>query len=799
MPAQIASDFPPSSSSSSSSPSTAILPDGPSACNIPRSSSPRLPDNLVSSIASSSSRDPMSSLEDQPPPVSVDVSDPAFIGGTDDRSTSDSAISAFMAVPQYTTVFDFRDGSYAFRSEAVNAVMERDDFALHEVGPQPSSPPTEWYISDSEMTDALSEMGGVPLGPYIGEHVGTAHLHQSLDTPISAHPTSFTISSDTEDDGATDLIMEYEPSVMDNRSTSRSVAGDDPDDTQKFYSDDGDDYEDDRASDMRTRHGTADLSEVDVDEFYQGLDPAPGSQLSDLGTGAMRDDYSNVFSEGEDSSTADPAGEPHFTDPVVGTIRERNLTVDQFIAQWLYQPSAASIPSLSIAPAHHLPRNAITHLIGWIPPAKIVRPPGYHPDFYDLQQIPWWDALRIQRPYVRKQRDLSYTSYHNLEYSRQRPGARLPQDESYFRGQAMYTAHKATIEHFQLRNLMSAVAYNTVHFAHESKIYSWVPAYDDLTCLLDLSRPAPESLLPGLVKISTMKSAQDLTIAGGFSGEYAVRAAGTTGPGVQGYVTKDANGITNHIDIIPSRTSGAPLGIFASNDRHLRVLDCATNTFVADHELSRAINCTATAPDGRLRVLIGDSADAWVVEADTGRPVHPLRGHRDFGFACAWSPDMHHIATSNQDKTAIIWDVRMWRMLQKIQADGAGYRSLRWSPVGGGPRTLLLCEPADRIAVVNAQTYQSRQVHDFFGEIGGADYAPDGSTIWVANTDEHFGGFLQYDRRQWGQRYGLRDLPNEWRRETELEEDARCALSERERQLRWMWNLEDEEHEALLL
>ena len=261
----------------------------------------------------------MSSLEDQPPPVSVDVSDPAFIGGTDDRSTSDSAISAFMAVPQYTTVFDFRDGSYAFRSEAVNAVMERDDFALHEVGPQPSSPPTEWYISDSEMTDALSEMGGVPLGPYIGEHVGTAHLHQSLDTPISAHPTSFTISSDTEDDGATDLIMEYEPSVMDNRSTSRSVAGDDPDDTQKFYSDDGDDYEDDRASDMRTRHGTADLSEVDVDEFYQGLDPAPGSQLSDLGTGAMRDDYSNVFSEGEDSSTADPAGEPHFTDPVVGT------------------------------------------------------------------------------------------------------------------------------------------------------------------------------------------------------------------------------------------------------------------------------------------------------------------------------------------------------------------------------------------------------------------------------------------------------------------------------------------------
>lgn len=179
--------------------------------------------------------------------------------------------------------------------------------------------------------------------------------------------------------------------------------------------------------------------------------------------------------------------------------------------------------------------------------------------------------------------------------------------------------------------------------------------------------------------------------------------------------------------------------------------------------------------------------------------MQPLRGHRDFGFACAWSPDMRHIATSNQDKTVIIWDARTWRILQTIESDVAGYRSVRFSPVGGGPRTLLLAEPADRIAIVNAQTYQTRQVHDFFGEIGGADFSPEGSTIWVANTDEHFGGFMEFDRRQWGQPYGPRGLPNEWIREADLDEDERCVLSERERQMRFWWNLSDEEHEALLL
>ncbi|KAE8382154.1 hypothetical protein BDV26DRAFT_253906 [Aspergillus bertholletiae] len=760
----------------------------------------------------SSSCDTLTSLQHRRPSYSTQEGVPVtrdqqpVLSDTDAASSSafdptDPGISAIMALPQYPSVAT-NEANFLAVSEVVNAVIDRDSYfprvgGDEETAHRRSSPPTDLYMSDSEMTDVLSDLGGVPLAPFESGQLGMETLVHHLIDHATARRAVSTISEDSEDEDedAAALITNYDTPVNDNLSIPISEQDYLLDDAEKFYSDDGGgDYDDDFA-DQSEVYQARDLSEVDYDDFYRGLDHDLDSQATDM-TG--HDDH-NYPSDGEDWSGGDLTGDPRFPASVIhGTTHERNFTIDQFISQWLVQSTAASIPSLPIISAA-MPPSPISNILGWNPPAKIARPSGYMGDFYDIQQIPWWETLRVKRADARELRDLWYTSYHNLEYSNQRPGLRLSQEEFYFREKALYTKHKATIEHFQLRNLMSVAAYNTVHFAQESKVYSWAPAYDDVSCLIDLSKPSAESVFHAPVKISTMKSAHDVAIAGGFAGEYAVRAAGTQEAGVEGFVTKDPNGITNHIDVVPSRTSRSPMGIFASNDRHLRVLDVETNTFIADQELSRAINCTATSPDGRLRCVIGDSPDAWIVEADTGRPVHPLRGHRDFGFACAWSPDMRHIATSNQDKTVIIWDARTWRVLEKVESDVAGYRSLRYSPVGGGPRTLLLCEPADRVSIINAQTYQTRQVHDFFGEIGGADYSPDGSTIWVANTDEHFGGFMEYERRQWGQRYGVRDLPNEWVRESHLDEDERCVLSERERQMRFWWNLSDEEHEGMLL
>ncbi|KLJ05623.1 hypothetical protein EMPG_09332 [Blastomyces silverae] len=493
---------------------------------------------------------------------------------------------------------------------------------------------------------------------------------------------------------------------------------------------------------------------------------------------------------------------------------EKNLSIDMFIKQWLIR---SKIPpqQLALKDRPHVPiSDAAANASYWPRPQRITRPENHQFKNYDIQKIPWQKTMNVRRSDARILRDCWYKGYRNLVFNPHGYSKQLPQTEEFFKAKTMYTKYKASMAHFQLRNLMSVTSSNTVQYAHRSKIYSVTPFHKQKNCLIDLSNASKSATFFEPVKISIMKAKHGVTIVGGFCGEYAMRGDVTDHSIVDGYITKSQNGITNHIDIVKHRTSRSPQAIIASNDQYLRVLDCETNKVVQRHKFARAINCTDTSLDGRLRVIVGDARDAWIIDSDSGKPVQPLSGHQDFGFACAWSPDMLHVATSNQDGTVNIWDARMWRVLQFIESDVAGYRSLRYSPVGGGPRTLLMCEPADRIAIVNAQTYQTRQVHDFFGEIGGADYTPDGGRIWVANMDYTFGGLMEFDRCQWGQEFGIGrtrkrfieerldtyypDLPNEWLPEADLDDDERCVLGPGERKLRFRRLMSNQEHADFL-
>ncbi|KAJ5114428.1 hypothetical protein NUU61_000187 [Penicillium alfredii] len=724
------------------------------------------------------------------------------VSAADDHRLHDVGLAALAAVSQYPHAVDPERDSFLV-SEVVHAVTGSSPLPRHS-----RSHPRESVTYSPSSATAMPYPAGL-AGRYPDPFEARDVSQESETTDGDVSMESFTqelfrrraplqniatIVDDTDHgNDRRDLLMDYDSTMAEDRPSPSPSRDDEVQDLIRFYPDEEYYYYQRKA--QRSPHDPA-TDDVNLDDFYQGfnydvsdvdLPPAPAAPVPD------------PFESDEmlDQPEFPP---PHPASSIHTTTYERNLTIDEFIERWMMQLNATSY-NFETETRIHPQLRPLAKMIGWQPPQEVIRPHAYQREFYDLQRIPWRDTLRVRRSDARALRDAWYTSYHNLDYSHISHAKRLPQRDACFREKSMHTSHKANVEHFQLRNLMSVPAYDTVHFATRSKIFSWEPTYDDnANCLIDMTQPDPEAGFLGPVKISTMKTAHGLTIAGGFCGEYALRAMRSEGSGSKGLVTPDFNdGITNHVDIVRSRTGASPMGIFASNDKHLRMLDCETNIFVSDQELSRPLNCTATSPDSRLRVVIGDSPDAWVIEADTGRPVHPLRGHRDFGFACAWSPDMRHIATSNQDKTVIIWDARTWRALETIDSDVAGYRSLRFSPVGGGPRTLLCTEPADRIAIVDAQLYQSRQVHDFFGEVGGADYDPDGSVIWVANTDPHFGGFMQYERRQWGQRFALSGFPNEWVPEAELDGDERCVLGAGEREMRFLRNLSDEEHEALIL
>ncbi|KAJ5085239.1 hypothetical protein N7532_010010 [Penicillium argentinense] len=708
----------------------------------------------------------------------------------DDRRLHDVGVAALAAIAQYP--HSVNDQSHSLLVSEVVHAMTGSSIPIHQHSfphsplletihsPPDGDPSPPMQFDANSMPSESEALSPLSQSDFDLDMEG---IVQDLIERTASWPNIATIMN--ESDIEKDMVMDYDPSFEDHTSPS-TTPDDDFEDFIRFYPDEEEYYRQENLASSPE----ATMRDVNFEEFYQPVD----YEAAEVGLPEAPGTPPMGPFPGEEDPDVHPASIIHTT------THERNLTIDEFIQRWMV--SINIIPN-GFHSEHRVPPQLrpLSKLMSWTPPPDIHRPGDYEDEIYDLQQIPWTETLKVKRSDARALRDTWYTSYHNVPGNSHNPSLNhLPQDELFFREKSMHTTHKATVEHFQLRNLMSVPTYNTVNFSSHSKVYSWTPAFNDLRCLIDLSRSNPESGFLGPVKISSMKTAHGLTIAGGFCGEYALQNADASGSGAKGLVTPDpSDGITNHVDIIPSRSNKSPICVFASNDRHLRTLDCETNIFLSDQKLSRPINCTATSPDNRLRVVIGDSPDAWVIEADTGRPVHPLRGHKDFGFACAWSPDMRHIATSNQDKTVIIWDARTWKVLEKIDSDVAGYRSLRFSPVGGGPRTLLCAEPADRISIIDAQLYQSRQVHDFFGEIGGADFSPDGGSLWVANTDPHFGGFLQYERREWGRSFGLVDLPNEWASEADLDSDGRCVLSERERKLRFMKNFSDEEHDMFVL
>jgi WD40 repeat protein len=372
------------------------------------------------------------------------------------------------------------------------------------------------------------------------------------------------------------------------------------------------------------------------------------------------------------------------------------------------------------------------------------------------------------------------------EYRQLNPSLDEVYNLAYFVPKAMYTKHKASTPHKQLRNLMACKGYNAVVYASDrgadrSKVFHYFPFHDVRDCIMDLSTPSNDTAYAEPVRISTVALStgdyyRGICLVGGLDGEYALlnmRHGAEDGSVMVGHATRASYGIINHIDIDYYAHGNEYRAVMACNDNKIRVLDVATNTFLSDpgsrahgsasgrsgersgHSYPWPVNCTAMSPYGKLRVVVGDTTDVSIVDAESGQCERVLTGHEDYGFGCAWSPDGYYIATANQDRLVKVWDVRSWRVVTEFAARVAGYRAMRWSPVGGGSKCLLLAEPADRVCVVNATTYETMQTHEFYGEIVGLDFHGDGTGFWVANADDKFGGMMEYERRGYSQSFGL--------------------------------------------
>jgi len=365
------------------------------------------------------------------------------------------------------------------------------------------------------------------------------------------------------------------------------------------------------------------------------------------------------------------------------------------------------------------------------------------------------------------------------------------QDGEFFAFARNTRAVRASIIHFQLRNLVWATSPHDVYTAADARLVHWNAAGREKSVVLDLSGEpgAPPLGLtapgaagpvgPGRVQVGTCCVAHGLALAGGFNGELVVRPlhAGTTGgagsritAAASMRVTLSDNGITNGIEVVPAPGTGGGLGpgdhpgvpaslLVANNDNAVRLFDATTLQRTADWALDWAANWATACPRGcggvagpaaGLVAIVGDDPAALLMDAASGRPVARLAGHADYSFAAAWHPGGTLLATGNQDTTARVWDVRRLGGPSLFTLAGAmgAIRSLRWSPDG---RFLAGAEPADFVRIYDAAAgFERAQEVDLFGEVAGIAFSPAGDRLFVGVADATYSSLLQFNRAQWG-------------------------------------------------
>ena len=329
--------------------------------------------------------------------------------------------------------------------------------------------------------------------------------------------------------------------------------------------------------------------------------------------------------------------------------------------------------------------------------------------------------------------------------------------EVQYRFRTFSPKHRAHYSHYQLRNVLAAVNRNDIFYSTGNKVMQTsltCPSIESLA--MDLSKTAS---FPSGVRITCLAASaapQDSSyrsdralLAGGSAGEYAMLGLNVDSQTHvhEGFVTHDYNGLVTHIDSYADRHSGQLRACFCSNDRKVQVMDVKTGAFVNSFSYANATNCSATSPDSRLRVMVGDSHETLITDAEKGNVLVTLQEHRDHGFSCAWSEDGRYVATGAQDGLVLLWDARNWSTpLRTMPCVMSTARSLQFTSNGA----LVAGEDDDVVTIHDTERPEMRQDIRFFGSIAGVALLDGGDELVIANADKTVGGLMSFQRAAQG-------------------------------------------------
>jgi WD40 repeat protein/energy-coupling factor transporter ATP-binding protein EcfA2 len=147
------------------------------------------------------------------------------------------------------------------------------------------------------------------------------------------------------------------------------------------------------------------------------------------------------------------------------------------------------------------------------------------------------------------------------------------------------------------------------------------------------------------------------------------------------------------------------------------------------------VNSVAYSPDGKL-LAVSDNHKVRILEADTGKTLRVLDGHKSQVHLMVFSPDGQSIATEAGDQTGKVWEVSSGKVILPLEGLIGAYAAIAFSPDG----QRIAAESGERDASVwdvKSGRVLYRVSHN--SAIRMVNFSPDGELLVTASSDRTVG------------------------------------------------------------
>lgn len=342
-----------------------------------------------------------------------------------------------------------------------------------------------------------------------------------------------------------------------------------------------------------------------------------------------------------------------------------------------------------------------------------------------------WDTedFKISREDYRERRMNNFRSYSSTLQPLNLPSHVINESCKFFSFKKNYVI-PCEFGHFQLRNNLKVI---------NQEIYTRVK-YNTIVKYNPLTKKQVNICTPNFSSVS-FDILNDFLLIGGGEGDLLL----TTLSNEEQFNYKVALSSSCICNSVKMFDEGVIRILLSNNDHHLRIIDPETTENLTDIECSSCVNHASISKDFNLIAACLDSVDDYVFDRRTGSVCAKLEGHTDYGFCVDWNPfKEYELATGNQDKSVMIWDLRKGNEPVNVLKGSLGsVFNLKYSTNG---KYLVCAESVDFLNVYDTGNIKERQVLDFFGDISGFGFneADDQNlSLFLAIADNNYGSIIE--------------------------------------------------------